>query len=314
MSINKVFFILFLGVSLAGNGTHAQDITIPLFPEGIPCANDLETQVNTRGNEGRFITEVHEPEMVVYMPAPEKRNGAAVVICPGGGYYLLAWDKEGTKLGEWFKEMGVAAYVLKHRLPHWESAACRSHVALMDAQRAMRIVRSQAEENGIDPARIGIMGFSAGGHLASTASTHFDGGDSSAQLEVEQYSCRPDFSILIYPVITFDSSAVHKGSRKNLLGPSPNQSMMDYFSNEKQVTAETPPALLIHADDDGGVPPENSVLYYLALRRHGIPAAMHIYEKGGHGFGMGEGMGAVSKWVDVCRDWLVERGLLEEEE
>lgn len=288
-----------------------QDDVISIWPEGIPCENALTEKINERGERNRSITEVHEPTLSVFIPKSGKKSKAGVIICPGGGYYLLAWDKEGIKIAEWFNSIGVTAFVLKYRLPHWETPACRSQVALMDAQRAIRTVRQKAIEYGLDAEKIGIMGFSAGGHLASTASTHFDLGDEAAQLPVDQVSCRPDFSILMYPVISLDTTIYHRGSRENLLGPSPNESVVTYFSNEKQVTKETPPAILIHANDDGGVVPENSIEYYLALRKHGVPAALHIYENGGHGFGLGEGMGAVSKWTNACEDWMKDRGYLE---
>ena len=285
--------------------------TIKLWPEGIPCANNLKEEVEDHREIGVKISKVHEPVIEAYLPEEGKANGTAVVICPGGGYTILAWDWEGTSMAEWFNTMGVAAFVLKYRLPHWESEECRSEVALMDAQRALRLVRSKANEWKLDPARIGIMGFSAGGHLASTASTHFDQGDPEAELEVDRYSCRPDFSILMYPVVTMEEDYAHMGSRKNLIGEKPSKKIRNYYSNEARVTAETPPAILIHADNDEGVVPENSVNYYLALRKHKIPAAMHIFAGGGHGFSFAEGMGTVSKWPELCEGWMKDRGLLD---
>jgi len=288
----------------------AQSSVVPLWPEGVPCANDLELDVREDPRIGRRLAQVHEPELAVYLPSAANATGTSVVICPGGGYTILAWDWEGAVMAEWFNSFGVAAFVLKYRLPHWESAECREQVALMDAQRALRLVRSKAPEWRLDPGRIGIMGFSAGGHLASTAATHFDYGLPEAANPVERYASRPDFAILMYPVVTMDSVYVHMGSRTNLLGSDPTPDRVDYYSNEAQVTAETPPTILFHADDDRAVVPENSVQFYLALRRHGVPAALHIYERGGHGFSTGEGRGAVAGWRATCRAWMEDRGLL----
>ena len=295
---------------LSLNFAPAQDQVLPLWPEGIPCANNLEMEIREDAAIGRRIARVREPEMAVYLPAESAATGTGVVICPGGGYTILAWDWEGVRIAEWFNSFGVAAFVLKYRLPHWETAECRGKVALMDAQRALRLVRSEARKWKLDPGRIGIMGFSAGGHLASTAATHFDRGDPGAELPVERYGARPDFAILLYPVVTMDSTYAHLGSRTNLIGADPDPDLINYYSNEAQVTAETPPTILIHADDDRGVVPENSVNFYLALRRHGVPAALHIYEKGGHGFSTGEGRGAVAGWRESCRAWMEDRGLL----
>ncbi len=289
----------------------AQDMVLPLFPEGIPCVSENEMQVKENNNGSqRRISQVQTPELAVYLPAKSVANGTSVVICPGGGYTLLAWDWEGSWMAKWFNEMGVAAFVLKSRLPRWESEECKDKVALMDAQRAMRLVRSKATEWRLDPERIGIMGFSAGGHLASTASTHFDAGDAQASLAVDRFSSRPDFSILMYPVVSMDTTIAHMGSRRNLIGTNPSAEVEEYYSNEKQITAETPPALLIHADNDRSVIPENSVAYYLGLRKHGIPAALHIFESGGHGFSFAEGRGDVEGWPNVAKDWLAGRGLL----
>lgn len=300
------FLLILLSIML-----HAQDLVLPLWPEGIPCKNELETGIDERASIGRVIREVHEPEMVAFFPSEAQRNGTSVVICPGGGYTILAWDWEGTKMAKWFNSFGVTAFVVKYRLPHWESEDCRDQVALMDAQRAMRIVRSRANDWQLDPTRVGVMGFSAGGHLASTLSTHFDYGDSTATNPVEQLSCRPDFSVLMYPVVTMDSTFAHMGSRRNLIGATPDAAAIEHFSNEKQITAETPPAILIHADDDKAVLPENSVEYYLGLRKHNILASLHIFQGGGHGFSMAEGMGNTENWPLLVKGWMEERGLLQ---
>lgn len=289
----------------------AQDTTIPLYSHAIPCSNDLSQEVWVVGNTGRRISKVHEPNLDVYRAPDHIATGTSIVICPGGGYTVLAWDWEGTRMAEWFNDMGVTAFVLKYRLPHWESESCRDKVALMDAQTAMRLVRMRSEEFQIDPNKVGVMGFSAGGHLASTLSTHYDGGDVDADSLVDRYSCRPDFSVLMYPVISMDTTFGHRGSGRNLIGKDPSAEMQHHFSNEMQVTDDTPPTLLIHASDDLSVPVENSIVYYQALRRHGVPAAMHIYESGGHGFSFAKGLGAVSKWPEACKAWMIERGLLQ---
>ncbi|PHN03049.1 ThuA domain-containing protein [Flavilitoribacter nigricans] len=306
--MKNLLILLLTSMSLISS---AQNFVLPLWPEGIPCENNLETGIDERASIGRVVREVHEPELVAFFPAEAQRNGTSVVICPGGGYTILAWDWEGTKMAEWYNSFGVTAFVVKYRLPHWESEDCRDKVALMDAQRAMRLVRSRAEEWRLDPERVGVMGFSAGGHLASTLSTHFDYGDPAAEEPLERFSCRPDFSVLMYPVVTMDTTFAHMGSRRNLIGPDPDQEAIDHFSNEKQVTAETPPAILIHADDDKAVVSENSVNYYLALRRHNIPASMHIFQGGGHGFSMAKGMGSTENWPLLVKGWMEERGLLQ---
>ncbi|MCB0669040.1 MAG: ThuA domain-containing protein [Saprospiraceae bacterium] len=288
----------------------SQDFVLPLYPEGIPCENDLVQEVREVGSTGRRIMKVHEPQLAVYLAPENLATGASVVICPGGGYTVLAWDWEGSWMAEWFNSFGINAFVLKYRLPHWESETCHDKVALMDAQRAIRTVRANAGRWHLDPDRIGIMGFSAGGHLASTASTHFDGGKPGADLEVDRVSCRPDFSILMYPVISMDTSIAHMGSRTNLIGKNPTGEMQMYYSNEKQVSSETPPTILIHASDDRGVIPENSLVYYQALIRNKVPAALHIYESGGHGFSFARGKGSVEQWPETVKIWMGNLGLL----
>jgi acetyl esterase/lipase len=251
-----------------------------------------------------------KPSLTIYLPDKEKATGAAVVIFPGGGYGHLAMDHEGHQIAQWLNSIGVAGFIVKYR--HRNSGAGYGHPApIQDAQRAIRMVRSQAREWGVDPGRIGIIGFSAGGHLASTAGTHFNTRYSEPVDEIDRSSCRPDFMILMYPVISFTEWYTHKGSMTNLLGENPDKDLMENFSNEKQVTSETPPTFLVHADDDKVVPAENSVAFYLALRKAGVPAEMHIYEKGGHGFGPGIGKGACSSWMARCADWMKGRGLLD---
>jgi acetyl esterase/lipase len=251
-----------------------------------------------------------KPTLTIYLPAKEKATGAAVVIFPGGGYGHLAMDHEGHQIARWLNSFGVAGFILKYR--HRNSGAGYGHPApLQDAQRAIRMVRNRAKQWNIDPGRIGIIGFSAGGHLASSAGTHFQNRFSDAKDAIDQNSCRPDFMILVYPVVSFTEQYTHIGSRNNLLGKNPDRNLVENLSNEKQVTTETPPTFLVHANDDKPVPPENSIYFYLALRKAKVPAEMHIYERGGHGFGPGTKHGPVSSWMARCADWMRGWGLLD---
>ena len=246
------------------------------------------------------------PTISIYKPA-KKTTDTAIVICPGGGYAGLAIDHEGEQYAHWFNSLGVTGFVLKYRLgPKYHHP-----VELGDLQRAIRTVRARAAEFSISPNRIGVIGSSAGGHLASSASTHFDSGKPDAPDAIDRVSSRPDFAVLVYPVITFtDEPYVHKGSRRNLLGDNPAPATVRLMSNELQVTSQTPPTFLVHTSEDKSVPPENSVLYYLALRKAGVAAELHIYEKGPHGFGLGWSDIVLSSWPARLADWLRIRGLL----
>jgi len=246
------------------------------------------------------------PSVTIYLPPADQTSGAAVVVCPGGGYGHLAMDHEGKQIAEWLNARGIAAFVLKYRLgPRYHHP-----IELGDAQRALRTVRAQAAEFRVAPDRIGVWGFSAGGHLASTLGTHFDAGDPNAPDPIDRVSCRPDFMILAYPVISLDGEYVHKGSRRNLLGDDPDPKLVELLSNERQVTAQTPPTFLFHTDGDKTVPPENSVRFYLALRQAGVPAEMHIYERGNHGVGLAQKDPILSTWPDRLADWLRNRGAI----
>ncbi len=262
-----------------------------LWPDGAPGA---------KGNK-----ETDRPSFTVHAPKPEKANGCAVVVCPGGGYGGLAEGYEGHDVGVWLNSFGVTAFVLRYRY-----APYRHPVPMLDVQRAIRTVRARAQTWKVDPARIGVMGFSAGGHLASTAATHFDNGDPKAADAIDRAGCRPDFAILVYPVISFTTEYTHKGSRRNLLGADPDPKLVESLSNEKQVTKATPPTFLVHTSGDKTVPAENSVLFYLALRKSGVPAEMHIYEQGRHGFGLAPDDPVLSSWPKRCQDWLAVRRFL----
>ncbi|MEP6593968.1 MAG: alpha/beta hydrolase [Acidobacteriota bacterium] len=246
-----------------------------------------------------------KPTITAYRP-PRTGNGTAVVVAPGGGYGGLAMDLEGRELAYWYNAMGVTAFVLKYRLgPRYHHP-----VELGDAQRAIRTVRSRAAEFNILPDRIGMMGFSAGGHLTSTAGTHFDNGKPDAADPIDRASSRPDFLILGYPVVSFDPAVTHAGSVKNLLGDNPAQALRDELSNDLKVTPETPPTFLFHTANDPVVPVENSVRFFLALRKAKVPAEMHIFENGPHGVGLALGDPALSAWPTLLLNWLRARGLL----
>lgn len=248
-----------------------------------------------------------KPSLTVY-PAPEKSAvPTAVIVCPGGGYGFLANDHEGDQIARWLNSLGIQAFVLQYRI----APRYRYPAPLLDAQRAIRFVRAHATDYRIAPGRIGIWGFSAGGHLASTAGTHFDAGDPRAPDPIDRASSRPDFMILAYPVISFTTPYTHTGSMHNLLGADPDPKLVASLSNETQVTPRTPPTFLFHTDADTGVPPENSVLFYLALRKAGVPAEMHIYERGDHGVGLAHMDAVLASWAGRLKDWLEIRGLLQ---
>jgi acetyl esterase/lipase len=295
--------LLFFAFSLRSQ-LQAQEYRLPLYTGPIPYALDNPVQETVERREITAIRFVQVPDIAVYLPTRKFSTGQAVVICPGGGYWALAYDHEGTDIARYLNSIGVAAAVLKYRLPTNGNCSVPHRVPLTDAQRAIRLVRYHAAEWNIDPAKIGIMGFSAGGHLASTLGTHFDYGDPAAADSIEKMSCRPDFMILMYPVISFTDSSMHKGSRNALLGSNPDHDLITFYSNELQVKEDTPPAFFVHADDDKGVPVENTLLMYQALRQKGISAEVHILSQGGHGFGLGLGNDHVASWTESLREWL----------
>ena len=272
---------------------------LPLYAAAIPNATAAPDKENSTITDILRIAKVSKPTMTLYKP--DKPNGKAVIICPGGGYGILAWEKEGTKVAELFNSWGITAFVLKYRLPDDTTMIDKSIAPLQDAQQAIRLVRSNAAKWNINPRSIGIMGFSAGGHLASTAATHFSYNADPATTDTT--SVRPDFAILLYPVVSFDQAITHKGSKNNLLGPNPTAEKVAFYSNELQVTASTPPSFLVHAGDDGAVPVENSVRYYLACIKNKVPAEMHLYPKGGHGFGLNNAT-TTDIWMDRMHNWL----------
>jgi acetyl esterase/lipase len=301
--MKHIHIFIFLAMSFAAVGLSGQSFKMNLYPEGeIPNYRDVGELEERDTTDAVRIGKVQTPDISVFLPAKKSRTGEAVVICPGGGYRILAYDWEGEDIAKFWNAKGVVAIVLKYRLPVSDAQVEPHKSPLTDAKRAMRLVRYHAAEWGIDPWRIGIMGFSAGGHLASSLSTHYDGGDSDASDPVERVSCRPDFSILLYPVITFTGELQHAGSRRNLVGEDP--ALMEYYSSHLHVTGETPPAILIHSSDDRAVPVENSILYYQALLKHGVQAEMHIYPHGGHGYSLAVGKGHLSGWPERVHEWL----------
>jgi len=277
--------ILLASCLLAGALAAQQPQGELLWPSGAPGA---------LGNEPS-----DQPSLTPFAVPKGSGSGSAIVVCPGGGYQNLSMDKEGYAVARWLNTLGVSAFVLKYRLgPRYHHP-----IELGDAQRAIRMVRSRAAEYGIEADRIGIMGFSAGGHLASTAGTHFDSGNPNAPDPIDRAGSRPDFMVLCYPVISFGAFA-HPGSKRNLLGDNPDPKLVELLSNELQVTKTTPPTFLFHTTTDVTVPVENSVMFYLALRKAGVPAEMHIYERGPHGVGLAASDPVLSTWPARLADWL----------
>jgi acetyl esterase/lipase len=255
-----------------------------------------------------WVTGVKQPTLTIVPARTEVASGTALIICPGGGYGGLSWDKEGIDVAKRYAELGITGFVLKYRHgggPH------QHPVPLSDAQRAVRIVRSRAAEWHLQPDRIGVMGFSAGGHLAASVGTHFDAGQPDAKDPIELASCRPDFLVLIYPLITMDSAITKNGSRLNLLGKNPTPALVELSSSERQVTDTTPPAFLVHATDDEVVPVANSLLFYEALVAHKVPAELHVFAVGGHGFGMRTENLPVGEWPRLLDHWLRNRKLIQ---
>lgn len=289
--MRKVIVILLVLVPFFSG---AQQFTLPLWEGTIPNFKDAgETEI-VKGTISRSISKVQNPTIEVYLPSESNNLGKAVVICPGGGYGTLAYDKEGSDIAKWLNGHGIAGIVLKYRLPNAKSNILPHESPLMDAKQAMKLVRQNAIDWGIDSSEVGIMGFSAGGHLASTLGTHFDS------------ESRPDFMILMYPVISFDNKITHVGSRNNLLGEKPNQELVDYYSNELQVKADTPPTFIVHSMDDKAVPVENSLRFYQALKDKNVPSEMHLYPYGEHGYSLALNKGQLEGWKDRLIEWMRE--------
>lgn len=298
--IKAVLFCISLGTSLS---VFSQKKEIPLWdkvPDEITPKEYSEKIVTNKDGIAEDVRKVTTPTLTAYFADAEKSNGTSVIICPGGGYGMLAINKEGFKVAEWFNSLGINAFVLKYRLPSDLIMKNKTVAPLQDAQEAIRLVRRNAVKWKLNPNKIGIMGFSAGGHLAATLSTHYS---DKVYIPSDTTSAKPNFSILIYPVISMQEGITHQGSKDNLLGKDANDETTEKYSNEKQITADTPKAFLVHATDDKAVPVENSINYYLALKKEKVPAEMHLYENGGHGFGLGT-KGTNASWPKTCEKWL----------
>ncbi len=304
----KLMALIFTGILFQIVTLSAQDRVLVLWPDGAPGAIvNLDYIEGLASDKPNRILRVSQPTLSVYLPAAEKKTGAAVLICPGGGYRRLAVDIEGYEIAGWLNSLGIAGIILKYRLPSDSIMADKTIGPLQDAQEAMRQIRRHAEEWGIRPDKVGVIGFSAGGHLAATLSTRY--ADPVYRPE-DSISARPDFAILVYPVISMDPAITHAGSRKRLLGESPSDSLIRRYSNEQQVTAATPPTFVVHAADDRSVSPENSIRYYRSLLHSGVPAELHIFQSGGHGFGLARNGKRESLWPENCYKWLTASGVL----
>src|ERR1700733_15049257 len=300
------FYLLSAALMLSSAISFAQEQAMHLYPNGVPNSEPTPAtyiEKNDRSDNDQWVTDVSIPTLTPFIPANGTANGAAVLIYPGGGYGGLSMDKEGYRVAKAFNQFGVTAFVLKYRLPSDEIMVDKTIGPLQDAQQAILMVRKNAAKWGLNPNKIGIIGFSAGGHLASTEGTHFD---KLVIEDKENISVRPDFMILLYPVISFGPMA-HVGSRENLIGKNPSADQLELYSNEKQITGNTPPTLLVHAEDDDAVPVQNSLMFYDALLKAKVKAEMHIFQAGGHGFGLNNPK-SKDKWIDWAKNWLDENG------
>lgn len=297
-----IYFIYFWSLFV-----FSQDTILPLYEKHIPCSSFDKIESNlTIGEKSKKIK---TPQLWYYPSTHPKKEGAAVLVIPGGGYKNLAFEHEGIKVAEWLNKIGISAFVLMYRTPHWESKPCKTKVALLDAQRALQIIAENAKQWNIDSAKIGIIGFSAGGHLAATLSNHFDFISSGKSTDKKSY--RPSFCILVYPVISMTEKLTHLGSKYSLLGSSPRDEEVHFFSNELQISAEkTPPTLLIHAIDDAVVIPENSILYHETLQENKIPTRLHLMDKGGHGFGIKNALAPTNSWLKITKEWLKDQKII----
>ncbi len=299
--------LLFSLIFLFSMNLQAQTDILNLWENEIPGAVNSPDYWPKPAEEGRCLERISNPELAVFLPPKEKATGTAVLILPGGGYQKVCVFHEGYDLAKWFAQQGIAGIVLKYRLPSDEIMKDKTIGPLQDAQKAMRTLRANAAKWNVNPDKVGVLGFSAGGHLASTLSTRYN---EQVYEQGNSLSARPDFSILVYPVISFDSAITHQGSRTNLIGEQPDEELVRRFSNELQVSSQTPPTFLVHAADDESVPVMNSIRYFEALNKHEVPAEMHIYQSGGHGFGMGETAGTESTWPETCLLWMKTNGWL----
>jgi acetyl esterase/lipase len=302
--LKTTFILIFSAIWLIN--CNAQFTTLKVWPAGVPGSvnNDTYAEKITEANGlPARIEKVTDPTLTVFLPPKESATGKAVLICPGGGYGFLSFINEAFPIAKWLNDNGIAGIILKYRLPSDVIMKDKSIGPLQDAQEAMRIIRRNAIAWNINPGQVGVIGFSAGGHLASTLSTHYA---EKVYPVIDSVGARPDFSLLIYPVITMDNSFTHGGTRRSLLGDNPSDDAIKRFSNEMQVDGKTPPTFLVHATDDKAVPVKNSLVYYEALLKNNVTVEMHIFQKGGHGFGLAEKRGTESAWPSLCIRWISE--------
>jgi acetyl esterase/lipase len=306
--MEKIKLLTIAGWALfSGISCFSQPSIIKLWPDGVPGSITngayVEKETMANGMPSRY-EKVTDPTLTVFLPAPEKATGTAVLICPGGGYGVLAFDHEGYQIARWLNDNGIAGIILKYRLPSDLIMKDKRIGPLQDAQEGIRFIRRKAAEWHINPHKIGVIGFSAGGHLASTISTHY----AEKVYDSDTTSARPDFSLLIYPVITFNETFTHMGSRTNLISKDAGAEDVMRFSNELQVNEKTPPAFLVHSADDKVVPVKNSMEYYSNLVKYNIPSELHVFQKGGHGYGLSVGNGTQAAWPGLCISWLHANG------
>lgn len=303
--MKRFFYTCFLMFLLSVSLQMKAQTVIPLYPGAIPNSiSGLDEEVKSNDPNNINYSKISKPTLEIYLPAKEKATGAAIVICPGGGYAFVSYTHEGIEIAEAFNKIGVAAFVLKYRLPSDATMKDKTIGPMQDAQMAIKTVREGAAKYHIDPNKVGIIGFSAGGSLAALTGSHFN----DAKLaNTNNISLRPDFMVLLYPVISMADSLTHKGSHDNLLGLTPTPEQVRYFSNELNVTSSTPPTMLVHAEDDNVVNVKNSLYYYQALLKNKVPAELIIYPKGGHGFGLNNKT-TPDKWMDNCKNWMIGNG------
>lgn len=303
MNLRSLACLLMLPLTAAVSSAAppADGTVLTLWPEGVPGQHG--SLADEHWEDGR-VSNIHEPTLTVCAPAVDRPTGTAVIVCPGGGYTRLSFEREGWQYARWLSQQGITAFILKNRVKEYPHPA-----PLQDVLRAIRLVRAHAADYGLDPTRIGVMGSSAGGHLAASASTLFDHPDGKTGAELDAVSARPDFAILMYPVISLADGVTHEGSRTNILGDDPSPARRALLSLENQVTAATPPTLLIHTQDDQTVPVANALRYYTALCEAGVPGELYIFQHGPHGMAMVPGLGTASSWPDRARAWLIDRGL-----
>ncbi len=298
--IKKVgLFLLFFPIFIS-----AQNYVVPLWKNEIPNSKVVAKTLADEPSNGDYFYSVTRPEISVYLPTNRNLTGKAVLIIPGGGYWKVTYSWEGTDIAKWLNANGIAAIVLKYRLPKQEFDKVLDKSPLVDANRAMKIIRANADKWNIDKNKIGVIGFSAGGHLASSLATHYDEEQVGIIDSLSNISSRPDFMALLYPVITMNKEFAESGSRKNLLGDNPSEELVEYHSNEKQVTSNTPPTFIVHASDDNVVPVKNSLLFYEALQKNGVKTEMHIYQTGGHGFALANTNNKLKTWRKLFLSWL----------